>query len=181
VPRLHPAHHRPLAVCCIALSAIGFLGCSPAPEPEPTPTPAFASEEEAFAAAEETYRAYIDASNAVDLQDPNTFEAIDAFTTGKYQADERKTLSEMHAEGYLSSGSIVVESFTGSLLRADQSVRASACNDVSQTALTDRDGASLVAPDRPARYALSLEFIMVDGSLRITNSEVGESGTCSAQ
>ncbi|QTV80967.1 hypothetical protein [Microbacterium sp. NIBRBAC000506063] len=33
------------------------------PEPEPTPTPLFSSEEEAFAAAEEVYRAYIDAMN----------------------------------------------------------------------------------------------------------------------
>ncbi len=50
----------------------------------------FASEEEAFAAAEETYRAYVDALNQVDLSDPETFEAVYAWTTGDANADERK-------------------------------------------------------------------------------------------
>ncbi|MFJ2552984.1 hypothetical protein [Microbacterium sp. NPDC087591] len=181
MPRLHPAPHLSLAACCVALSVIGLLGCSPAPEPEPTPTPAFASEEEAFATAEETYRAYIDASNSIDLQRPETFKAIEAFTTGKYQADERKSLSDMHAEGYLSGGAIMVESFEGLILRGDQSVIAKACNDVSHTVLTDRDGVSLVAPDRPDRYALDLEFILIDGSLRIASSDVAESDTCAAR
>ena len=66
-------------------------GCQPEPEPSPT-GPVFATEEEAFAAAEETYRAYVDALNQVDLSDPETFEAVYAWTTGDANAGERTSL-----------------------------------------------------------------------------------------
>src|SRR5690606_38234156 len=100
------------------LSAL-LVGCSPEPDPTPTPTAAFASEEEAFAAAEETYRAYIDAFNAVDLQDPATFEPLLATSVGEYQSNERKQLSEMHAEGYVQGGAITIEWFAASRVGAD--------------------------------------------------------------
>ncbi|HOQ22628.1 MAG TPA: hypothetical protein PLN62_09415, partial [Microbacterium sp.] len=59
-----------------ALLALALVtGCAPEPAPTPTPT-GFASDDEAFAAAEATYRAYVDALNAVDLSDPATFEPV---------------------------------------------------------------------------------------------------------
>ncbi len=85
----------PVAVLALALTT----GCMPEPEPTPSPT-GFASEEEAFAAAEETYRAYVDALNQVDLSDPETFEPVYALTTGgSLHAQEKKQLSEYHADG----------------------------------------------------------------------------------
>src|SRR5690606_26029635 len=48
----------------LVLAAVSLSACAPTPTPTPTPTAAFASEEEAFAAAEEVYRAYNDAGNA---------------------------------------------------------------------------------------------------------------------
>ena len=59
-----------------------------------TSGPAFATEEEAFAAAEETYREYVDALNQVDLSDPETFEAVYAWTTGDANAKERERSSQ---------------------------------------------------------------------------------------
>ena len=52
--------------------AVLMSGCAADPSVEPTPTPTFANEDEAFAAAEATYRAYVDALNQVDLADPAT-------------------------------------------------------------------------------------------------------------
>ncbi len=73
---------RRTAGLLIALAiATTVSACTPEPAPTPTPT-GFASEDEAFRAAEETYRAYVDALNAVDLADPATFEPVFAWTTG---------------------------------------------------------------------------------------------------
>ncbi len=77
----------------LALVIAVATGCRPEPEPSPS-GPAFATEAEAFAAAEETYRAYVDALNQVDLSDPETFEAVYAWTTGDANANERRTLTQ---------------------------------------------------------------------------------------
>lgn len=165
----------------LALACAALVGCSPTPVPTPTPTPAFASEEEAFAAAEETYRAYMDASNSVDLQDPRSFDALDQYTAGDYQAQERKGLSEMHAEGYISGGAIRIESFRGIAVTSSGRVHAVACNDVSETLLTDSEGKSLVSPDRHVRYALDLTFEQVDSRLLLIDSDAVEDDSCLAE
>ena len=83
-----------VAAVSLALALVLGMATGCQPEPEPSPTgPVFANEEEAFAAAEETYRAYVDALNQVDLSDPETFEAVYAWTTGDANASERKTLT----------------------------------------------------------------------------------------
>jgi len=129
------------------------LGMTTACQPDPAPSasgPIFANEEEAFAAAEETYRAYVDALNQVDLSDPETFEAVYAWTTGDFNAGERTTLSKMHAEAWTVSGEseitridhlVAGESFMDVMLGS--------CVDVSSVVLLDAEGVSKVAPDRP--------------------------------
>ena len=74
------------AAAVLACVLITTTGCFAQPDPEPTPL--FSSEEEAFAAAEATYRAYVDALNQVDLSDPETFEEVYAWTTGDANADD---------------------------------------------------------------------------------------------
>ncbi len=138
----------------LAFVSAALVGCSPTPVPTPTPTPAFASEEEAFAAAEETYRAYIDAFNAIDLQDTSTFDPALDFTTGDYERREREDLSVMHAEQYIRGGDVEIVGFRGVALTKADTVRARTCDDVSSTTFTDSDGVSLVPPDRPNVFAL---------------------------
>ena len=78
---------RVVAASLALALALGLTtGCQPEPRRHPS-APAFANEEEAFAAAEETYRAYVDALNQVDLSDPETFEAVYAWTTGDANAE----------------------------------------------------------------------------------------------
>ena len=94
-----------------ALLALALVtGCAPEPAPTPTPT-GFASDDEAFAAAEATYRAYVDALNAVDLSDPATFEPVYANLSGQALADEKKSLTTMSAEGWVVSGESKVRAF----------------------------------------------------------------------
>ncbi|MCR2809192.1 MULTISPECIES: hypothetical protein [unclassified Microbacterium] len=126
-------------------------GCQPQPEPTPTAS-VFASEEEAFAAAEETYRAYVDALNQVDLSDPETFEAVYEWTTGEANAGEKKSLTQMHADGWSVEGSTIVTAVEPRQYRghADPTVTLETCTDVSAVMVTDSSGASVVDPNRPA-------------------------------
>lgn len=145
--------------------------------PTPTPTPAFASEAEAFAAAEDVYRAYLEAFNAIDLEDPATFEPVFSFTTGEYERAERRDLSTMHAEGYIRGGAIETLSFEAEL-SAEGSLVSRVCNDISTTTLTDTNGASLVSPTRPDRIMLLLTFSDSSGELRISEAVTMLDSTC---
>ena len=153
-----------------ALTGAGLLalalllgGCTPEPAPEPTPTPPFASEEEAFAAAEATYRAYVDALNQVDLSDPETFEPVFGWTTGEANAGERKSLSQMHADGWSVSGrTSVVGARLADFSPKDGEVELAVCADVSGVDVRDSNGISVVSPDRPDLQASFVTFVSSD-------------------
>ncbi|HWM15866.1 MAG TPA: hypothetical protein VNP97_04695 [Microbacterium sp.] len=146
---------RVAAVALALALVIGVAtGCQPQPEPSVS-APAFTTEEEAFAAAEETYSAYVDALNQVDLSDPETFEAVYAWTTGDLNATDRKGLSNYHADDVTVSGDsvvILVEPLTFD--QAAASIELAACLDVSQVEVVDTEGTSLVDPDRIAVQSL---------------------------
>ncbi|MCR2827158.1 hypothetical protein [Microbacterium sp. zg.Y909] len=177
------AHGAIGAVTSVVLVLV-LTGCVPEPEPAPTPTATgFASEAEAFAAAEETYRAYVDALNQVDLSDPDTFEAVYAWTTGEANANERETLSEMHAEGWTKSGVSQVIAYRGdSTSRTPPAlVVGTVCVDVSTIAVVDGAGASMVSPERPDRYNLSVEMTaskLTSTGLQIAASNAVEGDAC---
>lgn len=137
-------------------------GCQPEPEPSPT-GPVFATEEEAFAAAEETYRAYVDALNQVDLSDPETFEAVYAWTTGELNASDRKNFSAWNADGYAKSGEALIASAAGSSVRDLESetpmVELDACYDVSGVEVVDQNGESVVGADRPDIQELTVILV----------------------
>lgn len=165
----------------LMLAAGTLCACAPQPAPTPTPTAAFATEDEAFAAAEDVYRAYLAAFNHVDLQDPATFEPLSDFTTGEYLSSEKKSLSEMHARGDIRGGEIVIVSFEGSEYSESGAVLATTCNDVSSTTFTDSNGVDLVPPDRPERYALELTFEWKDSALLLENAVPTSDETCTSQ
>jgi hypothetical protein len=114
----------------------------------------FSSDAEAFAAAEATYRAYVDALNDVDLSDPATFEPVFALTTGEANAGARKSFSQMHSDGWVVSGESTVSSITPYATDRDttdalRTVDVIACLDVSAVTLVDAAGESVVDPSRP--------------------------------
>ncbi|MEW1833406.1 hypothetical protein [Microbacterium sp. NPDC079995] len=142
---------RCAALLATTVLAAALAACAPASAPTPTPTPTgFASEEEAFAAAEATYRAYVDALNRVDLSDPATFEPVYALTTGEANATERRGLSEYHADGLSVSGETVVTLVKGSVWESElDRVVLDTCIDVSGVDVVDSNGVSQVSPTRP--------------------------------
>lgn len=141
---------RAASVALTLLLGVGVLaGCAPAdPAPDPTPT-GFASEAEAFAAAEATYRAYVDALNQVDLADPATFEEVYRWTTGDANAGARESFSEFHADGYVVSGESRVLSVQPASDQQDGAdVLLDVCLDVSGVHVTDASGNVVTSQDR---------------------------------
>lgn len=180
-PSRSPLRSAPLCTLVTLVAAASLAACGPAPVPTPTPTAAFASEEEAFAAAEATYRAYTDALNAVDPADPETFEATYAYSSGTFQEADRENFSTMHAEKYTIEGDAVVAKFVGEQA-ADpfDIVVATVCVDVSAVRVLDSDGNSVVNPNRPDIYEIRATFERNDGRLLVDEVERIEGTTCAA-
>lgn len=142
---------RSAALLAATALAAALTACAPASAPTPSPTPTgFASEEEAFAAAEATYRAYVDALNQVDLSDPATFEPVYALLDGEASDEERQTLSTYHAEDLTVEGETRVTVLEP--MDWDPDVRTTtlaACVDVSGVDVVNAEGESVVTGDRP--------------------------------
>ncbi|MCR2800670.1 hypothetical protein QNO21_05005 [Microbacterium sp. zg-Y818] len=149
--------HGAVGAVASVLLVLALTGCVAEPEPAPTPTATgFASEAEAFAAAEETYRAYVDALNQVDLSDPDTFEAVYAWTTGELNASDRTSFSEWHAEGYEIRGTASVAQVVLAEFADGPSAQTviEACYVISDVDVLNPAGDSVVARDRPPVQSL---------------------------
>ncbi|GAA2901630.1 hypothetical protein [Microbacterium esteraromaticum] len=171
-----------------AFAAAGLLvgmlsACAPESEPTPKPTTsaAFATDEEAFAAAEATYQAYTDAMNKVDLADPATFESLYAYSTGGFETADRETFSQLHAEGLRMSGQVVLVKFRGKDFDAKTArVEADVCIDVSRSDVVDSSGNSRVAPDRSDMNPLHVDFEAQGDAMLISRAERDENIKCDA-
>jgi hypothetical protein len=163
----------------VAFAAGALAGCAPHPGPTPGPTGAFASEEDAFLAAEETYSAYTAATNLTDLNDPTTFENVFAWLVDAAESSARENYSDLHAAGITRSGITKYDSFTP-LSFDGQKVLAALCIDVSSVTVVDTSGNSAAPADRPSRQAVSVAFILADTptSLAISSSTSTEELTC---
>lgn len=162
-------------VICLA------AGCTPTAAPTPTPTvTGFATEEEAFAAAEETYRAYVDALNEVDLADPRTFELATSWSTGPLNGADRKAFSEYHANGVVLVGKFAVARLTPENWDRDTGgVELDACLDISDTDFLDAEGVSTVPTDRPTVLSLRISLVahQTPTGLALSDTSPLEGGT----
>jgi hypothetical protein len=165
-------------IVVLAAAALLLVGCAPQPDATPTPSATalpFATDEEAFAAAEATYRAYVDALNQVDLQDPATFEAVYAWTTDDALAGERKSLSSMHAEQLSLSGTAVVLRVSPKLI-SENLVEVYGCLDVSRVGVHNISGESQVGPDRPDIQAVIVHLTGATSATQLRISDLLGSG-----
>ncbi len=174
---MSPTALRMLAVLALGVSALS--GCAPIPEPTPTPSPAFTSEEEALAAAEATYRAYVDASNDINLRDPASFEDLFAWLRDDALTSAKENFSRFHAEGWKRSGDTSFDQFT--LVSFDkETVAAQLCVDVSAVTLWDGLG-NEVSSDRPDRQPVEVQLVAVPNTptgLAISSAAATEDLTC---
>jgi hypothetical protein len=170
---------RLAAAGAVALGLGMLAACAPEPAPTPTPTAAFASEEEAFAAAEEVYREFTDRMNRVDISDPRTFEPLYELTSGTFEANDRESYSAMHAEGYVMTGKTRLLTFQGvSTEPPFEVVVANVCLDVSDVSVVNSDGVSQVSPDRGDISAVEITFQRDGADLLINAAKRNDPATC---
>lgn len=169
-----------------ALAAAGLLvgmlsACAPEadPTPIPTKTAAFATDEEAFAAAEETYRAYISDLNETDLRNDDTFEPVYSWLAASALSSERENLSYYHAEQLTRVGETAFDSFAP-VSRSANGIVANLCLDVSGVDLLDVHNQSVLPEDRVNRRALKVTFVPANTPthLKIASNHQPESFEC---
>lgn len=154
-------------------AALGLAGCTPDPAPQPTPTPLFASEAEAFTAAEQVYRDYVEAANANrnGIDTPDSTE----FLVGSALESSISSARELQKQGLTLSGDIKLVWFSGIGFDSRASeVSANACVDVSGTRIKDANGSDVTPDGRPLTVPLALRFDRsVSGALAISSSMTG--------
>lgn len=144
-----------------ALAAAGLLvgmlsACTPEaePTPEPTKTAAFATDEEAFAAAEETYRAFVHENSRPDGDE-------EAYLAGIALKEHLKGEQQLKDAGIRGVGEAVVKSFdiAASSLSADRtSLTAEACVDITAVRVLDTNGHDVTPESRPTMIATRVEM-----------------------
>ena len=166
--------HRATLVVALGLA---LTACSPQTDPVATPTPTgFTSEEEAFAAAEATYRAYIDALN--EARRGATDVAPESYLIGQALADSDQASRLLLDRGWRIEGPSRMTK--AALSWWDESgVTVAVCLDSGSTRVIDEAGADVTPDDRAVLIALEVRMIWSPSHPLITTSEVSESG-CSS-
>ncbi|MTE24776.1 hypothetical protein [Microbacterium sp. ZXX196] len=150
-----------IAALSAAASLVLLAGCAPEPEPEPAWT-----EEEAYAAAEETYREY----NSLSLPYGENEDALD-YLAPDLRADEEQTIRDISERNIRIEGESQIVNFQPIQFdRAGKSIAvlATVCHDDSGVYLVTEDGEKQGARDNP-RYALEVEFATIEGDFSIVS------------
>lgn len=171
---------RTIAGISALLLTVGVLSaCTPESEPTPTPTAAFASEKEAFAAAEEVYRAYNDAGNA-RLRGDESPDPQD-FLVGTALEDDLDGLELLRASDLTLVGEISIVRFTSrtaDIAPTGTRIISTVCLEVAATRVLDADGADVTPPDRPPIVAQEVTMTYAGGSLLIAKQAEVEASAC---
>lgn len=145
------------------LTLAGCVDGNPIPTLPPTPsaTPIFASEEEALAAAEEAYAAYLEMSALISSEGGVNPERIAPFVTESHLPAEIEAFAFYSSNSFRSVGSISFDSMT--LQQADLSgpmveISVYVCADVAGSQIVDGAGNDVTPTDRPDRIPLEVAF-----------------------
>lgn len=161
-----------LVAASVAVAGVSVLaGC--APEPEPTVQPLFATEAEAFAAAEEVYREYTRAANEVRAGGAPSSDPFE-FVSGRALQADIDAASYLQTNGLRLDGPTDIASFhhlDATLGSEPVQVRMAACLDARAVQLLDSADADVTPSDREEVAPLLVTFSAIDGRLLITGSE----------
>ena len=163
----------PLAIAAlIACSVAGCLPLDPGPlrTIAPTGTPLFSSDEEALAAAEEAYAAYLAVSDQILNEGGADPERIDEVVTPEISAIEKAGYLDLANAGLRTVGrttffGTVLQRFEAEPANGRDVVTVYLCSDVSGVDVLDAGGNSVVSPDRPPLTAFEVAFDLADGGV----------------
>jgi hypothetical protein len=166
----------PSALAAAVLCAI-VSGCSAPAEPA-EPSPLFTSEEQAFAAAEETYRAYVDALNAVREDATSTPHPSDFLTGNAFQVD-LETSRILAESGLAILGTTVIDSVSpDDISRTKHKTSLSICLDSSGTSVVNESGDDVTPADRSEFTLLLVSFVWQSDRYVIADSETVDEAGC---
>lgn len=158
----------------LLLTTAPLTSCAPSPGAESDePTPMFASDEEAFAAAEVTYQAYLDAVNRGrdgGSGDPQSFliaSALEAEISGARQ---------LTTAGITVRGPSHIQSFAGLTYVTGvggEVVTAELCLDGSNTVVLDAQGSDVTPIHRQSISPVDVSFLVSGEELLINQSSPG--------
>lgn len=164
--------HSALLTTAVVAGVIGLSACTPVPTPEPTPTPLFASEAEAFKAAERVFRDYNAASN--ERRRGTAGAEPQNFLSGQALEDDinaQRTLKEKHLR---IDGPNRVSSFHAvEYDKEREQVSAELCIDVTGSRVVDESGADVTPPSRADLVALRVVMTSQGDQLAITSAAPG--------
>lgn len=156
------AGRLPLLVAFSAAAALALTACVPGSSVTPA---VFPDEQAAFAAAERTYRAYVDALNDVDVADRDSWDQVFVYTRGDQQTTDRLGFNQYYTEGLSVTGDTVIALLQPSTWSESRGVATLAvCVDISGVDLLDADGRSIVPPERTTVQSLDVTLLSADDS-----------------
>lgn len=166
------------AVLLVVLS--GCDGPPPHVTPVPTPsvTPVFASDEEALAAAEESYAAYLAVSDQIFAEGGVDADRLRTVATGTFLEASLQGFQEVQASGWHSTGVSKSDSYQLQKVEPAGLLSVYLCTDVSDIDVLDSTGQSVVSPDRPNRTLFEVTFEVADTHLLVASREVWGNGQC---
>jgi hypothetical protein len=167
----------------LVLSGCGRSDPLPTLPPTPSSTPVFASEEEALAAAEDAYAAYLEVSSSISAAggaDPGRIETVatrgllDASLTGYATLRDNKwrTTGETRIAG------AQLQFADLDAIEGEDVVGIYVCVDYADVDVLDDAGNSVVAPERPDLQAFEVFFDLVDRELIGSSVDAWDNDLC---
>lgn len=162
----------------LALVAGVLVGCTPTETIAPG-APTFATEEEAFAAAEAVYRTYTEATNSVRAGDASADPFV--YVVGNaYELDLRAAQDVIDLGVRLKGHAEVIRLVPQSadLVNSPQTMVAVMCMDWSGVRVIDADGVDITPPTRADIAGLLVSFVAMPEGVRISNSQLPKDFHC---
>lgn len=146
----------------------------PGPTPEPSSTPVFASEEEALAAAEAAYAAYLAVSDAIAQEGGANPERLADLVTPEWLDKELDVFAQFADSGRRQVGAtsfrnMVLQQITQDTGGAE--IVTYVCTDFSATSFVDSSGTDVTSEERILAASLELIFEQGGGGLLLSGSE----------
>lgn len=165
------------------LLVLTLTGCGSPPvalEPEPTPEElAFATEEEALAAATEVYLRSVEIGEAIGRDGGLNPERLAEVATGAFLSDSVAGFEFLEREGLVVVGFTEVSDVELDRFepRAAQPIAAFLCEDISEIDVIGPDGRSVVDGGRPDSNFYRVSFVL-DGTLKVSERVRWDDRTC---
>lgn len=164
----------------LLLAAVVLTGCAtppPMPTAPPTPVdaPVFASDEEALAAAEEAYGAYMAAAVSVMADGGRNAERLTGLITPELLERDRSGYQTFVDNGWRAVGDITFTMLAQDIDLASGDITTYVCEDRSSFDVVDERSVSVVPPDQPNRTALEVSFVW-QGKLLVSAQNGWEGG-----